>query len=345
MSSALKNEILVILGNGFDLELGLKTSYKSFYESEYWPFDKNIEKKHQYALKYLGHIPLLPNFRLLSVYLNSVMAENWYNLETSLAQYALSYKRNKYVDFVNKYFRIPYIYQALLLDIPQILVERDVYNELLDYNHLAYSSLKSSLCRYITNEQLEFLSNPNPSSENKSIRFLKKIYEKRNPIIYTFNYTDLTSIAKHVGIDNVRCTHVHGSINDYSIILGIEDNTNNRQEYDFLKKMSDPTYKSTDLYYDLMNSNDVIIFGHSLGESDFHYFSQFFDLHSDENKSNNKCKITIFTANNESKLDILAKIRKMNHGRNYQLFAQNNIQFIETLDNDYGFETWMSNFQ
>ena len=32
-------KIVLILGNGFDLDLGLKTSYKDFWESEFCPKD------------------------------------------------------------------------------------------------------------------------------------------------------------------------------------------------------------------------------------------------------------------------------------------------------------------
>ena len=35
----MKDRIL-ILGNGFDLGLGLKTSYRDFCNSKYWPFNK-----------------------------------------------------------------------------------------------------------------------------------------------------------------------------------------------------------------------------------------------------------------------------------------------------------------
>lgn len=41
-----KKNILLIIGNGFDLELGLKTSYKNFIESDiYDSYSKIISKK------------------------------------------------------------------------------------------------------------------------------------------------------------------------------------------------------------------------------------------------------------------------------------------------------------
>lgn len=362
MKKSLKKDVLVILGNGFDLALGLKTSYQHFYNSPLWPFEPETVKKKQHLSRLLGVIPMLPNYKLLSTYLNSHMFKNWYNLERILTDYASSYKRNKFLDFANIFLKDNVTYQALINNSDSItglpvISMNSYYNRDEFYGHLRlinlqeFLLLKHSLFLYIQKEQEEFLYNANVNKENKAARFLRKIYEKRSPIIYSFNYTDLTRMAKHMGIYHVVCTHVHGSIKDKNIILGTEENINNRPEYDFLKKMNAPSYKSTNLYYDLMNSKDVIFFGHSLGDSDYPYFKHFFEVHSDENKTDikNKCNITIITANSESKNDILSKIRTMNNGRNNQLFALNNLQFIRIIDDDSGeksnFEGWINAFQ
>lgn len=33
---------ILIIGNGFDLDLGMKTSYKDFFNSRFWPFHKKL---------------------------------------------------------------------------------------------------------------------------------------------------------------------------------------------------------------------------------------------------------------------------------------------------------------
>lgn len=48
--SASDSGVLVILGNGFDLDLGLPTSYKSFFESCEFPFVKGDSRV------YMGHL-------------------------------------------------------------------------------------------------------------------------------------------------------------------------------------------------------------------------------------------------------------------------------------------------
>ena len=66
---------LLILGNGFDIDLGLQTTYKAFFENEeYWPFKKGIKYEE-------GSLPF---------FLNECLGEvgTWYDLEEALANYA-----------------------------------------------------------------------------------------------------------------------------------------------------------------------------------------------------------------------------------------------------------------
>ena len=166
------------------------------------------------------------------------------------------------------------------------------------------------------------------------------MYKYRKPIIYSFNYTNLNGLvhsalfSRLLEIVDLPYTHVHGSTNT-EIIFGIQDNEFN-SKYDFLKKISDPTYQSNNLYYDLIRAKEVVIFGHSLGANDYHFFRKFFQLHSSESNSDekNKCRITFFTANSQSRMDLLANLRSMNNGMNNQLFAQNELMFIRTCDYD-----------
>ena len=60
---------VLILGNGFDLDLGLKTSYRDYYNSKYWPFNNPYTKMGDY----------LNGERLLN---------EWMDLEEKLGDYA-----------------------------------------------------------------------------------------------------------------------------------------------------------------------------------------------------------------------------------------------------------------
>ena len=297
-------EIVVVIGNGFDMALGLKSSYRDFYESDYWPFKKNDTEDLR-----------IRKPAELDRFLNNNMSENWYNLESLLALYA-----------------------SRLTDVPEVRVQADLE---------CFNKLKSGLRDFIRMAQRDFKRGP----LNSANKFLQAIHEYRNPIIYTFNYTNLVEFGSLVGIDDLVCTHVHGSIEDNNIIVGIEDNIKIPSSYNFLKKDSEPTYRSNNLYYDLMSAKEVAFFGHSLGENDFHFFRQFFRMHSDEKNydKKNKCKITFFTANSQSRMDLLSNLRIMNDGRNNQLFAQNDLQFIRTKEENYStlkeFSDWIKELE
>lgn len=68
------NESTLIIGNGFDLNLGLKTSYRQFAESEFWPIDDQSESYSRLA-KYLQECRSI---------------DTWFDLERHLANYARS---------------------------------------------------------------------------------------------------------------------------------------------------------------------------------------------------------------------------------------------------------------
>jgi hypothetical protein len=53
----MNNRVVLIIGNGFDLELGFKTRYSDFAKSEEWNrmYEENVKKSNCYSLvKYLN---------------------------------------------------------------------------------------------------------------------------------------------------------------------------------------------------------------------------------------------------------------------------------------------------
>ena len=64
---------LLVIGNGFDLNLGLRTSYRDFVRSPYWPF-RGIRRIINHGL---------------GCYLNRKSHDYWFNLEQSLKDYCM----------------------------------------------------------------------------------------------------------------------------------------------------------------------------------------------------------------------------------------------------------------
>ena len=151
--------------------------------------------------------------------------------------------------------------------------------------------------------------------------------------IYSFNYTDLNSIAKRIGITKgIKYTHLHGKVSDKSIILGV-DETKLREWYEIFHKSSSRYYRSHDLYNALTGANEIVFFGLSFGSIDYSYFEGFFkQLSEGESIPDNKKKnITVFTKDYGSRLSIITNMRNM--GVNIQrLYAQSHFQIICTFE-------------
>ena len=71
------NNIFVV-GNGFDLDLGMKTKYSDFANSSYWPIsDTPVNQGPLYRYLYEYHKKL-----------NDIEKINWFDLEEALLTYA-----------------------------------------------------------------------------------------------------------------------------------------------------------------------------------------------------------------------------------------------------------------
>ena len=85
------------------------------------------------------------------------------------------------------------------------------------------------------------------------------------------------TLQKNIGVDlkNVSVDYVHGTLEDDSIILSV-DESKVTEGYEFLQKAVDINYRSTNIISQLALSQDVIFFGHSFGTIDIDYFKPYF---------------------------------------------------------------------
>lgn len=252
-----EKEVLLILGNGFDLDLGLKTSYKDFFNNEL-PYDE-------------GRFPFArggEDYGLLGKYIiEANYIEKWLDLVHILAEFV---KHN------------------------QRISEKDASNVMRDYE-----KLKVCLFRYL--DSLDYSSLNNNSLAAKLLTVLSG-YLFFTPIIYSFNYTSLSGIYKSLGIENWgEANHVHGSLAERNIILGIGDSSEAPLNLSFLYKTNDYNYRSSNLYDELDKNNTIIFFGHSLSVVDYPYFKDFYNsVSKGEYRGQKKKYIRIFTFDNKS---------------------------------------------
>jgi hypothetical protein len=300
----MNNRVVLIIGNGFDLELGFKTRYSDFAKSEEWNrmYEGNVKKS---------------NFYSLLKYLNDKKEEHsWFDIEQALLDYSS-------------------------------IRTRDIWHHDIATDKREYALICNTLEDYL-NKQFKGI---NGDIDNKySTRLLRQIYrhDSLDKKLYTFNYTPIDIIATAVEVQHLfpkDINYVHGEVKDHTLILGIDIHSLDEiiPEYSFLIKTNSNSYKATNIESDMINSRNVIIFGHSLNMIDAVYFDDYLkDL--SVNKEEDRW-LTIITYNENSKLQILDNIRRMGISVP-KLFSHGHLEFILTesinSDNNKSFEELLS---
>ncbi len=327
--------IVVILGNGFDLDLGLKTSYKDFWESEFCPkfypapliyhlnqrWSDNLEAVRWYDLEneLLNYYESIPNPKEPSDYITDEEKEFVKEYRPDLWSYGRYSDKSNLVQSLfekgvlvaseNRFCApfIPYKEEVLL---PPL--ERDIKALLL---------IKKRLSEY-----LQSLSRPEQTTNSCASYLLSTInsygQRGRSVELFTFNYTS-------VAFNKKRTHYMHGNCVDGNIIIGTRDDVNMAPTYDFLQKGMDDDFSPPDIVSALSEADEVIIFGHSLGENDRQYFAPFF-LKQTNYDSPVKKNIIIFTRDRESQLEIKRALQKMTNGNLSGLFSINQPIIIKT---------------
>ena len=279
---------ILIIGNGFDLDLNMKTSYSSFANNQsYWPFNSSIYQKEGTLSRFLN---------------DKKEIERWFDLEEALSEYATTH----------------HIYQNICED------------------KECYSLLVTKLQEYLKNEQANLsLTECVPAAKV----ILDIVLKKKEYYIYSFNYTNLQEIAQKmmINIDPKRVQYVHGSLKNNDIILGTGDVADLPDEYSWLYKSFNPSYRANNLVEDLSDADEVYIFGHSLGRNDYDYFFDFFHAAIQERtkrfipKDYSKIKLRIFTKDEESELSINRQLRVLTDKHLQGLYAHCDFEILHTM--------------
>lgn len=267
---------LLIIGNGFDIDLGLNTGYKDFVNSDYF--------------KSCLHKNALFNYIYSSFEDND---KKWIDVENVLLKYA-----------------------------------KDRLSEKGDRVIQDFQDLRKALTLYLENIDLKSRLNSNSIAAK-----LLSIVSKRNSFdILSFNYTNLKNIVSILEInESINYVHVHGSLENKSIIIGFQDNVDVPPSKYFMIKSHSPYYRSCNVRERLEKANEIIFFGHSLGSTDYHYFSDFFKKQSGLTSGQiDSKKIRIFTYDENSRLEILSQLREMNERRVNYLYDLNDFRIFRT---------------
>ena len=267
----LRKNIIVILGNGFDLDLGLKTSYKEFWQ------ERNIElTSYRYYIS-----PSEALYSRLEEHHKNMVANNWFDFEEIMRSYA-SETIKRYESRGDSLSRTA-----------------SYHGNNLKANIEYFIHLKKTIIDYISIQQ----DNHNVRTESHAASLLRVMAKKslfRQYTCYNFNYTNINIFAKELGYKNdLTVKYIHGNLQDKNIIFGIgEDQLVNG--YDFLLKKNQGA-KGMLFQEELYKADEVIIFGLAFGRNDIHYFIDFFKSIQSRRISP---KITIYTYNEQEKENI-----------------------------------------
>ena len=225
---------LLVIGNGFDLDLGLKTTYHDFFQNT--NFGKNGMT-----------IECLETF-LYAQYIENKIKGNWYDLEEAMASYVKRKSEPLY---------------SAIIEIDKIHLKnlKETFSDYVDNNWMQISGnlwktpIKNSLAKTLIEKQ------------NK-MKIFDKIYS-----FNCFDYS-LLDFASYLEIDSLHnVTYIHGHSNDFIFGIAEEDCTCNAYSFLIKKNQQGyPTEDVKTFMSDLKLADEIVVFGHSLNRIDMVYF-------------------------------------------------------------------------
>ena len=336
-------KIVLILGNGFDLDLGLKTSYKDFWESEYCPKDYPA--------------PIIKHLNSLNDDLSRI---RWCDLENELLKYVkegdktdiISDEEQKYIKenddyrLYNKAFFLgtddPFrslLNKGLIVQKGlgvRLLYRNDLLNSVLWRDQNAFLLIENRLRDYLGQNQSVDI-NRDSSACRVLISLLNEHDAGSKVELFSFNYTDLSLLQRDS--TDIPVQYMHGSCKDGHIIVGTRYDKGVGRDYDFLFKTIDADYHPPRIIDSINDADEVIIFGHSFGENDQPYFV---DLFKDQlkNYQTHRKDVVIFTLDQESEQNIKRALDVMIDGQSMRLMTVNPPTIIKT-SNLTGKDGWL----
>lgn len=290
---------LIIIGNGFDLAHGLKTSYCDFID---WVFEEKSkeENKIENQLFKINFLKLKKNPFFENFTLYNRVAEHFFKNPNDL-----NAEQNGIISFDNFLFKVLIHKQSLN---NWVDIENEYFNLLLEFVENDYDKKEIFKLNQELNEISEVLEFYLLGIQEKGFQNLHyyQIFDKafrieniKKILILNFNYTN--TILKYANdpstsfryANNIEIINIHGQLNDKRnpLIFGYGDERH--PSYDNIlnsKSLSNEILRNVKHYKYLQNKNydklisfldsfdfDVKIYGHSFGNSDRTLLNEIFE--------------------------------------------------------------------
>ena len=232
-------ELALIIGNGFDLDLGLPSKYSDFADSP--EFHDLARRMHNMYYEEERKNSLVLQIQQASY--NS----NWFDIEEEIHKYVLNH---------------PYLYDNMI---------RHVRSE--------FDALKRALTNYLkrVSKELEHKANKQRLAD-VLLTILQNSPLSKIDIYFNYTNPELfMEMPTYHEIGKGFFTYVHGSLRYDDIVLGCDlkkgEKVNRQLSFMYKYNMLN---KANHVARHILEAKEVIFFGHSINEMDFCYFREFF---------------------------------------------------------------------
>ena len=265
-------DVALIVGNGFDIDMGLPSRYSDFIRSKEWNdavsgFNIYLQQK-----DYQNH-SLIAQLQMAST--NS----QWFDIEQEIHRFIVSHPDNTERDV------------------------RDIRSE--------FEVIKKALTNYLKRITLTFTADNSKVSTALHYRMrecpltVTEIYFN-----YTYPHQYIKLPIQQAIFNGAKhwVTFVHGSLRDNDIVLGcdLQEGEQVNRQLSFMYKYNQ-LKKANHIARNILEAKEIIFFGHSINEMDFGYFKEFFKVASASPIPIRH--LTIITYDDESERNIKDNIR------------------------------------
>ena len=286
--NSLKYDVL-ILGNGFDLHLHLKSSFASFFESTILSDNGYFKSNECNLLFYLLYLRFFNKSPRKSTMFRTIFNDDpsWMDVEGFIKEIATN---KSIMDGIIRAmdYRNPNVIGPVNLD-PYVSLLGDFLNKLNlpkdNYNQQTFKNLLADNLTDFENRFASYLKEQINNSEdywNKQKAFVETILSKASEYVRSESIMPLTQIINFNYTNNPLnfCyeANVHGTI-DSKIVIGYDSTSNTISDNDVFELSKD--WRKIDIEFDFHHIkseiDSIIVYGHSLGEQDYPYFFELFD--------------------------------------------------------------------
>ena len=265
-------DVALIIGNGFDIDMGIPSKYSDFIRSKEW---QGVVKRVEGFLadsSYRNH-SLVAQLQLAS------MDSMWFDIEQEISKFVKCHPTNSQQEIGEIKWEFDLIKEGLASYLKRITSNFTADNSKL--STALYYRMKE--CPLTVTEVYFNYTYPH--------EYLKMPIQK-----------EIFNGAQH------WCTFVHGRLRDNDIVLGcdLQKGENVNRQLSFMYKYNQ-LHRANHVARSILEAKEIIFFGHSVNEMDFCYFKEFFKVAS---ASPNPIRhLTMITYDEESERAIKDNIR------------------------------------